>query len=691
MLHTPRPTLSPEDLDEDASWAAAAVRSELNETPIDNIKELDLLQLSAAISSYVASSESPPHLVLEQVAQRLEVVLKEEFDPDAVTTVLNSLALFGYEASETLIEAIRAALTASYFTCCDPEQLAHLIHAVAQMGHKNAKLLDAVANEVMGRIKDFQPALLASLMWSFALLGHLHTHLTDAVTQHALFKLRSMDIPTICQLVCAFALLRHKDAITDVFLDAVSDEAIKRIRSFEATDMANLLWAYASLGHWSRIDADLLEAVVLRMLRMYRELNAAGLVNVVWSIAKTDHASRLTHRLLEGVAGAALEQLDQFTPEHLSRLLWAYSTLRIYSPELYSAVAYQTLQKLDEFETHHVADLVTAYAIMVHHPGDLLLRLTAHIYTRLENMSAGALCAVLWGQGVLGTLTPEFFQRAVAQLENKGLGEFEPQDFERAFQAEMLLKASLQAQGRHHIPCLPEWVRGYARRAWQDRVYFDRDAGRVQQEVGQAQCKALERDVVCIAADAFCRRSGAEAAYGIRLPAQGELVLKLRRVPLGKASAAACFCLSFSCKARMVCRTLMELGIDFELDNFLEDGCHSVGIRIPKPKRPRLAIELVPPQRFTVNKPHRLLAEAVCQQRLLHSLDWDIIMLPQHEWRKLPSRDAKAHYLESLLTPRPVLPRPVFDAEEEEALAACHAAAQAVHMAAAAFDRRPTA
>ena len=60
----------------------------------------------------------------------------------------------------------------------------------------------------------------------------------------------------------------------------------------------------------------------------------------------------------------------------------------------------------------------------------------------------------------------------------------------------------------------------------------------------------------------------------------------------------------------------MELGIDFELDNFLEDGCHSVGIRIPKPKRPRLAIELVPPQRFTVNKPHRLLAEAVS----LHAL-----------------------------------------------------------------------
>ena len=68
-------------------------------------------------------------------------------------------------------------------------------------------------------------------------------------------------------------------------------------------------------------------------------------------------------------------------------------------------VAYQTLQKLDELETHHVADLVLAYAIMVHHPGDLLLRLTAHIYTRLENMSAGAVealsCCPKWPGRVL--------------------------------------------------------------------------------------------------------------------------------------------------------------------------------------------------------------------------------------------------------------------------------------------------
>ena len=51
----------------DASWAAAAVCSILNEISLDTIKELELLQLSIARSSCVASSESPLHLVLEQV------------------------------------------------------------------------------------------------------------------------------------------------------------------------------------------------------------------------------------------------------------------------------------------------------------------------------------------------------------------------------------------------------------------------------------------------------------------------------------------------------------------------------------------------------------------------------------------------------------------------------------------------
>ncbi len=247
-----------------AGWAAAAVREQLNTAPVDKVQELTLQQLSVALSAYVASSMQPPARVLQQVSQRLEQVLHKEFDADDITTALNSLAFFGHQASETLIEAIRASLARTYFAEITP------MLAIAELGHRNLKLLSAVAREVVDRVDDFGPVELSEIMWSFAVLGHRHERMVDVVTQSLLFRLSDMPVASMSQLVCAFAVLKHKDAVTDVFLDAVSDEALKKVEAFEAGDMANMMWAYASLGHWSYVDADLISAVTARMLRVHK-------------------------------------------------------------------------------------------------------------------------------------------------------------------------------------------------------------------------------------------------------------------------------------------------------------------------------------------------------------------------------------------------------------------------------------
>ena len=57
------------------------------------------------------------------------------------------------------------------------------------------------------------------------------------------------------------------------------------------------------------------------------------------------------------------------------------------------------------------------------------------------------------------------------------------QDFERAFHAELLLEADLEARQREDFRKLPKWIRQYAYRAWQDRIYFDRNVTWFQQEV----------------------------------------------------------------------------------------------------------------------------------------------------------------------------------------------------------------
>ncbi len=57
------------------------------------------------------------------------------------------------------------------------------------------------------------------------------------------------------------------------------------------------------------------------------------------------------------------------------------------------------------------------------------------------------------------------------------------QDFERAFHAELLLEADLESKQREDFRKLPKWIRQYAYRAWQDRIYFDRTVTWFQQEV----------------------------------------------------------------------------------------------------------------------------------------------------------------------------------------------------------------
>ncbi len=85
-----------------------------------------------------------------------------------------------------------------------------------------------------------------------------------------------------------------------------------------------------------------------------QELNASSMVNVVWALAKTDYAgngNRRTRTLLDNIAKSAMSQMDCFTPEQLSRLLWAFSTLHHWHEELYDAVAAETLRQVG---VHHL-------------------------------------------------------------------------------------------------------------------------------------------------------------------------------------------------------------------------------------------------------------------------------------------------------------------------------------------------
>ena len=73
------------------------------------------------------------------------------------------------------------------------------------------------------------------------------------------------------------------------------------------------------------------------------------MVNVVWALAKTDYGgngNRRSRMLLDNIAKAAMSHMAAFSPEQLSRLLWAFSTLHHYHEDLYNAIAAETLQQV---------------------------------------------------------------------------------------------------------------------------------------------------------------------------------------------------------------------------------------------------------------------------------------------------------------------------------------------------------
>ena len=70
------------------------------------------------------------------------------------------------------------------------------------------------------------------------------------------------------------------------------------------------------------------------------------------------------------------------------------------------------------------------------------------------------------------------------------------QDFERAFHAEMMLEAE---SDRLRLPRvkLPDWIRTYAARAWQDRIYLERTVSPLQVSSGGS----VAANPVCIHPD----------------------------------------------------------------------------------------------------------------------------------------------------------------------------------------------
>lgn len=83
---------------------------------------------------------------------------------------------------------------------------------------------------------------------------------------------------------------------------------------------------------------------------------------------------------------------------------WAFSTLRHYHPELFTALLEQLAAQLDSVEPQNVANSLWAFARVGHPLGDHNDALVSAAKRLLPRMNQQELCNTVWALGVLGQL-----------------------------------------------------------------------------------------------------------------------------------------------------------------------------------------------------------------------------------------------------------------------------------------------
>jgi hypothetical protein len=138
-------------------------------------------------------------------------------------------------------------------------------------------LLDVIAAEAAGRVRDFNPQELSNTAWAFATAGH----------------------------------------VAPALLNAIAAEAAGRVREFNQQELTNTAWAFATAGHAAPA---LLDAIAVEATERVGDFNEQGLSNTAWAFATAGHAAPV---LLDAIAADAAGRVGDFTPQALANTAWA--------------------------------------------------------------------------------------------------------------------------------------------------------------------------------------------------------------------------------------------------------------------------------------------------------------------------------------------------------------------------------
>ncbi|GIL64761.1 hypothetical protein Vafri_18640 [Volvox africanus] len=181
-----------------------------------------------------------------------------------------------------------------------PRHLACMVFALARLGHKHVRLMDAAAADVMARTEKYQARQLVSILRAFTLLDEYVPDMYDRACNVLTSRLRALEGQSAAALAAAPPAAEYV---------------------FTAQHYADAAWAVAMSGHAPQVP-ELMDLLAARIMEVAPQLGKACVVRAAqaYAVAGTNDS-----RLMEALAQASRPLLMDLGPEYLAALVGAFA------------------------------------------------------------------------------------------------------------------------------------------------------------------------------------------------------------------------------------------------------------------------------------------------------------------------------------------------------------------------------
>lgn len=239
----------------------------------------------------------------------------------ALTTSFAKLGYFNTDFKSSMADAIIRKMNDF-----EPAVLAETAWAFGEMQYLDYDLMTQMMPYLASRAKDFDASSMAKVLWSCGRLGYTHQSLVDMM-QHVTDKLREgLNPEAAAEVIFAAGQVGWGEG---QLAATVADYAQDNINAFPPHALGKLAYGLTCLGY---DDADLYQSIFHRATELVESLSPQDVSRIMWVAGEQG----LYYRpWLEAVADVAIpSHADAFTAEQLTSIIEAFNKLGYSSPHV---------------------------------------------------------------------------------------------------------------------------------------------------------------------------------------------------------------------------------------------------------------------------------------------------------------------------------------------------------------------